>query len=122
MDLTGLEARVVLSVSAASSDRVCIVLSRRSQPRRGSLKSRRGPQNHVNMGTLGCSYSRGVHIFMTPARDHVIAKVANCLIVANLSGTEAISATVKTRKGMVQMLIHKPSTPLNCKSSLKPQE
>ena len=29
------------------------------------LKSRRGPQNHVNMGTLGCPYLRGVHIFMT---------------------------------------------------------
>ena len=32
----------------------------------GSLYSRRGPQNHVNMGTPGCPYLRGVQIFGTP--------------------------------------------------------
>ena len=43
---------------------------------------------------------------------------------SQLSGTdefETISATVKTKKGMVQMLIHKPTVKLNCKSSNKPR-
>ena len=34
--------------------------------KRGSLYSRWGPHIHVNMGTPGCPYLRGVYIFMTP--------------------------------------------------------
>ena len=45
-----------------------------------------GSQNHVKMGTPGCPYLRGVHIFMTPGQTAPVAPPLPPLSVALVVG------------------------------------